>query len=677
MVEGHQCHRVAAAHRKLLVGHAFKASSPNGRFTEGAAMIDRRPLKKIEVHGKNLFYFFERPADADAAEPVASPTPEHARSPGNTAAAAHAVLHIHFGMSGAFKTMRRTEAPEPAATTRLRLESDDLDLIAHLSAMTVGHGDDAFYEEKISKLGPDPLREDADAELLWEAVQASKKPIGLVLMDQSMVAGLGNIYRAEVLFKARVHPEQPANTIMREEFDRIWRHSVLLLQRGFLTGSILTVDDADAKKMGAPWTRRYIYNHSSCGMCAGRVRVWDMATRTVYACDTCQVLRDGDKLPKARRDAMAAATDAKEFVSHCATDGGDTVTPSKMTVAQLRAALLNVGAETPLPKNKPGLVAALDALMSGGGAEAAAAAAAAASGAPPKRLAKTPKAKAGTGKGKAAKGKAAAAAAAAAADGDETSTAISTCSDETQDAAPAARAVRTAPAVKDEDKEETESEPMVAEVDVKPGIAGMDASSIDWQNPLSMTPRASAAAARTAGPFDEDVKDEKPAGGAKAEVAAPGEATASDVATATEVAVGATVGRTPKKRRGGAAAEATPDSKRPRRRGRSSGAAAAAPMVAAADAAEVTKTGGDANSKAALAAAEDSKDKDAAGTAEVPEEVVPGTQALGDVATAAAAALEKVGAGENRAVEHVAMGEGDLAGNLLSQQAKQTAGSKA
>lgn len=91
--------------------------------------------------------------------------------------------------------------------------------------------------------------------------------------------------------QARVHPEQPANSISREEFDRIWRHSVLLLQRGFLTGSILTVDDEDAEKMGPPWTRRYIYNHKSCGVCAGRVRTWDMASRTVYACDTCQVRR--------------------------------------------------------------------------------------------------------------------------------------------------------------------------------------------------------------------------------------------------------------------------------------------------------------------------------------------------------------------------------------------------
>jgi formamidopyrimidine-DNA glycosylase len=58
-----------------------------------------------------------------------------------------------------------------------------------------------FYHEKIAKLGPDPLREDADKELLWERMQRSKAPVGLLLMDQSAVAGIGNIYRAEILFK--------------------------------------------------------------------------------------------------------------------------------------------------------------------------------------------------------------------------------------------------------------------------------------------------------------------------------------------------------------------------------------------------------------------------------------------------------------------------------------------
>ena len=58
-----------------------------------------------------------------------------------------------------------------------------------------------FYEKCAAKLGPDPLREDADPELLWERMHKSKKSVGLFLMDQAAMAGVGNIYRAEILFK--------------------------------------------------------------------------------------------------------------------------------------------------------------------------------------------------------------------------------------------------------------------------------------------------------------------------------------------------------------------------------------------------------------------------------------------------------------------------------------------
>jgi formamidopyrimidine-DNA glycosylase len=133
MVEGHQCHRVAAAHRKLLVGHPFKATSPNGRFVEGAAAIDSRPLSKIEVHGKNLFYFFAKaPTLPDEAKLQQPPS-------------AYEVVHVHFGMSGAFKTMK-PPGDEPTPTTRLRLENEALSVVAHLSAMTVNHGDDEYYQ---------------------------------------------------------------------------------------------------------------------------------------------------------------------------------------------------------------------------------------------------------------------------------------------------------------------------------------------------------------------------------------------------------------------------------------------------------------------------------------------------------------------------------------------------
>jgi hypothetical protein len=139
--------------------------------------------------------------------------------------------------------------------------------------------------------------------------------------------------------KARVHPEQPANSLTRMQFDAIWRHSVLLLQRGYVSGSILTVDNADAIALGAPWTRRYVYNHTSCGFCGSRIRTWSMANRTVYACEVCQKLQKGTTLPPARAKAMAAAIDAKEFSSHCAVDGGATLTPAKMTIPQLKAAI--------------------------------------------------------------------------------------------------------------------------------------------------------------------------------------------------------------------------------------------------------------------------------------------------------------------------------------------------
>lgn len=58
MVEGHGVHRVAAAHRRELVGKRFAATSPNGRFAEGAAVIASKLLVDVQAIGKNLFYSF-------------------------------------------------------------------------------------------------------------------------------------------------------------------------------------------------------------------------------------------------------------------------------------------------------------------------------------------------------------------------------------------------------------------------------------------------------------------------------------------------------------------------------------------------------------------------------------------------------------------------------------------
>lgn len=280
MVEGHSVHRVAAQHRKRLVGKKFVATSPNGRFAEGARAISGKTFDRIEAVGKNLFAFF-----------------------GQT------VVHVHFGMAGQWSIFDGDE-PETTATTRLRLQCGNL--TSHLSAMTVAYGPLSFYEDKRRTLGEDPLRADADPDALWVRVAASKKSIGALIMDQSFFAGPGNIYRAEILFKAGIYPDVPGRDLSRAQFDAIWSQTVDLLYRGFQCGSIITVDQPEATN----GLRRYVYGNSTCPRCATRVNTWDMQGRTVWACPKCQLKKgDGrraavaDKPPTMQVDSFDAAAE--------------------------------------------------------------------------------------------------------------------------------------------------------------------------------------------------------------------------------------------------------------------------------------------------------------------------------------------------------------------------------
>lgn len=278
MVEGDGCHRVAREHRKTILGAKLIATSPNGRFKAGAAAIMKAGgvLLRIEVHGKNLFYFF-----------------------GKKGGSAALVVHIHFGMAGAF-AVYQGEEPETTANTRLRLVSQSgTRLAAHLSAMTVEHGTVAsFYDRLVAKLGPDPLRDDASPTSFVLACIASKKPIGMCMMDQSYMAGVGNIYRSEVLYEAGIHPEQPANSLERAVLLRLWATVVKQMQAGFTTGSIW------GHKKGASCYGRKV---SAAG---GKVVEWKMGGRNVFACSKRQ------QLTQSRRAAVAKPLRVRTGTAH-------------------------------------------------------------------------------------------------------------------------------------------------------------------------------------------------------------------------------------------------------------------------------------------------------------------------------------------------------------------------
>ena len=357
MVEGHSVHRIASRFRTQLVGKKFAASSPNGRFAEGSQAIDNRVLSRMEAVGKNLFAFFS-PEEA-----IASTDDD-------------VVVHVHFGMSGAWSVFDHVKEPEVKPTTRLRLEEvgGTSKLVTHLSAMTVQHGDMSLYTTKKAALGQDPLRPDADPDALWAKVKKSKKSIGQIIMDQSFFAGPGNIYRAEILFLAGIYPTTPGMALGRASFDRVWDVSVSLLRRGYDTGSILTVDPLTDPDLAANGERRYIYNKSKCSRCLGAVRSWQMSGRTCYACEgTCQpklstsaVAASSPSTPKrakANKAGVKAAvkvTPEKEqhvpFISHCAPvnmqkrleDNG----PEGLTIKEIRAILEQmVGSDALPPKS--------------------------------------------------------------------------------------------------------------------------------------------------------------------------------------------------------------------------------------------------------------------------------------------------------------------------------------
>ena len=107
-------------------------------------------------------------------------------------------------------------------------------------------------------------------------------------MDQAVMAGLGNIYRTEILWRQKIHPETSGRALTREQFDAFWVDSAALLRIGVEQRAIITIDGAKRgnSRYGA---RTNIFKHPECPRCGGPIRQFTMAARKVFCCDRCQV----------------------------------------------------------------------------------------------------------------------------------------------------------------------------------------------------------------------------------------------------------------------------------------------------------------------------------------------------------------------------------------------------
>jgi endonuclease-8 len=298
MPEGHTTHALAGRLNHGFARSPVAASSPQGRFDEGAALLDGLTLVDASAWGKHLFVEFE----------------------------GERWLNVHLGLIGKFSVRRhhpdlvaepdpaRSGMPEPQVPVegqvRLRLLNDTW--VGDLRGPTVCA---VVTPEKVdqiqARLGPDPLRPDADPGAALHRISRSARPIAELLMDQAVLAGVGNVYRCEVLFRHRVDPFRPGREIRPTTWRAIWDDLVALMPLGVAFGQILTMDDqvADAlagvadgsaathtaavsgARLGDHFERRfYLYKRTGepCRVCGSRVRTQLVAGRNLFWCGRCQ-----------------------------------------------------------------------------------------------------------------------------------------------------------------------------------------------------------------------------------------------------------------------------------------------------------------------------------------------------------------------------------------------------
>ena len=259
MPEGHTIHRAARDHRRAFSGQKLSVTSPQGRFSDGASILHLMFCETVEAFGKHLLYRFKN----------------------------NCALHIHLGLFGRVRKQPLPLTP-PKGAVRVRQASKThfVDINGPTICQVL---DQSGVDALVNRIGPDVLRADANPEISFQRIQRSGLPIGRLIMDQSIIAGIGNIYRTEILWRQEIHPETPGKAITRHAFYRIWDDAAYLLAIGVNRNAIVTVDDhlISKKRSGEKYN---IFEAVICPKCDGDVRRLEINKRRAFVCDKCQPL---------------------------------------------------------------------------------------------------------------------------------------------------------------------------------------------------------------------------------------------------------------------------------------------------------------------------------------------------------------------------------------------------
>ena len=308
MPEGHSVHRIARQFGLHFVGKRVAVTSPQGRFAAGAAQLDGHLMIDAKAVGKQMFLEFDNGLwlrvhlglygawdfagdfTSDAARPADSRGEDSLTSIG-----APRIARLRMSEQETAAPDADHFPPEPVGAVRVRLLTDDT--VADLrgpTACEVLTPDQV--QAAINKLGPDPLVDSprVGEQRFVDAVKKTSTPIGLLLMDQSVVSGIGNVYRAELLFRARLDPHKPGKDVPEETLRALWKDWTKLLKIGMKTGHMLTMDGLSKKAQAAALANRedrhWVYHRTGepCRICGNPIIMEIAAGRKLYFCPTDQ-----------------------------------------------------------------------------------------------------------------------------------------------------------------------------------------------------------------------------------------------------------------------------------------------------------------------------------------------------------------------------------------------------
>jgi endonuclease-8 len=265
--EGHTLHRLARLHQKRFGRAPVIVSSPQGRFEEAARAVSGRVLRKAEAYGKHLFHHYD----------------------------GGSVVHVHLGLYGTFTEfgpLPETGEPLPVGQVRMRMIGAEYgtDLRGPTTCQVI---DEGGVDDVMARLGPDPLRRGPDPAPAWTRITKSRRPIGALLMDQAVIAGIGNVYRNELLFRHGIDPHRPGTDVDATEFAEAWTDLVELMKIGLRRGKIIIVrpeHDHGAPSYAPNRPRTYVYRRAGepCRVCGTPIRTEVLEARNLFWCPTCQ-----------------------------------------------------------------------------------------------------------------------------------------------------------------------------------------------------------------------------------------------------------------------------------------------------------------------------------------------------------------------------------------------------